>query len=88
MGCFEPNMGQRDRIWDLWEIYDQWAACYGNKLLLTSQYENDKFSILGYIFMKLIQQSKVYCIGIHLNWVFLCITIQTSSDRLCASSPA
>ena len=36
-----------DRIWDLWEIYDQWAACYGNKLVLTLQYENDKFSILG-----------------------------------------
>ena len=41
-----------DRIWDLWEIweiYAQWAACYGNKLLLTLQYENDKFSILGYL---------------------------------------
>ena len=42
-----------DRIWDfweiwgIWEIYDQWPACYGNKLLLTLQYENDKFSILG-----------------------------------------
>ena len=59
-----------DRIWDLWEIYDQWAACYGNKLLLTLQYENDKFSILGYIFMKLIQQSKVYCLGIHLVYRF------------------
>ena len=35
-----------DRIWDLWEIYDQRAACYGNKLLLTLQYENDKFSFL------------------------------------------
>ena len=37
----------RDRIWDLWEIYAQWATCYGNKLVLTLQYENDKFSILG-----------------------------------------
>ena len=44
MGHFEPNMGQN---MDLWEIYAQWAACCGNKLLLTLQYENDKFSILG-----------------------------------------
>ena len=63
MGHFEPNMGQNMGFMG----NAQWAACYGNKLLLTLQYENDKFSILGQ----------------KINWVFLCITIRTSSDRDC-----
>ena len=47
MGHFEPNMGQNMGFMGNMGKHAQWAACYGNKLLLTLQYENDKFSILG-----------------------------------------